>query len=114
MINQSNLLEFPRFHYDEANFAANNINANEETNHLDVISNQDFNMASLNHSAISNAESQEPNLSSQSSNYDSADDTTEQNPIPTPEPVKRYPSRKRQAPKTFQYEEIVNKKPYKK
>ena len=27
------------------------------------------------------------------------------------QPVKRYPSRKRQAPVTFQYEEIVNKKP---
>ena len=90
------------------------ISTDEQANHVEVISNQDFNMASLNHSAISKAKSQEQDLSSQSSNYDSADDTPEQNPVPTPEPVKRYPSRKRQVPKTFQYEEIVNKKPFKK
>ena len=53
--------------------------------------------------------------SDQSSNYDSAEDTDLPQPVIKPKtPVKRYPSRKRQVPRTFQYEEIVTKKPYKK
>ena len=53
--------------------------------------------------------------SDQSSNYDSAEEAEIPQPVVKPKtPVKRYPSRKRQVPKTFQYEEIVNKKPYKK
>ena len=49
-------------------------------------------------------------------NYDSATDDhnlfeTEPSPQSSQQPERRYPSRKRQAPTTFQYEEIVNKKP---
>ena len=67
-------------------------------------------MASLNHSA----ENQGLASSSQSSNYDSAEETDTPKLNPTPQPVKRYPSRKRQLPRTFQYEDIVNKKQFKK
>ena len=89
----------------------NDIRLNQDADQDDVISNQDVNMASLNHSAENQGHLAS---SSQSSNYDSAEenDTPESNP--TPQPVKRYPSRKRQLPRTFQYEDIVNKKQFKK
>ena len=59
-------------------------------------------------------EEQEDDFSSL--NYDSATDdqnlfVTEPSPERPLQPERRYPSRKRQAPITFQYEEIVNKKP---